>query len=148
MPTKDWTISVMKRRIAIAGIKFIGAVIVAACAGCLYLCAPVLGKISLRAWWVVGLIVAMAIGAINDRIAGKWLYVGVSVAIGLVISAAYAESSMADYEMGVIESICTGIRNLGYEFIVPGIVAAYAGAFLIHFGMRRKKQFTHTKGNR
>ncbi len=81
---------------------------------------------------------AVAIGAIGGRTAGKWHYVSVSIAIGLIIGAAYAEAHMADYEMGIIESLSTGIANEAWGFLVPGILAAFAGAGLAHVGVIRK----------
>ena len=50
----------------------------------------------------------------------------------------YAEAHMADYEMGIIESLSTGIANEAWGFLVPGILAAFAGAGLAHIGVIRK----------
>ena len=63
-----------------------------------------------------------------------------AIAIGLIISAAYAEARMADYEMGMIESLSTGIINEAYVFLIPGIVAALAGACLVQMGSNRKNK--------
>ena len=125
----------LKQGTANTGIKLIGVAIVTVYAGYWWLCAPVLAKIELRTWWAIGLVCAVAIGAIGSRIAGKWHYVSMAIAIGLIISAAYAEAHMADYEMGMIESLSMGIINEAWVFLIPGIIAAFAGAGLAHIGL-------------
>ena len=131
----------LKWRAAITGLKLAGLGVAIGCAFAWWFTVPILDKVRPVAWHALGLLTAAAFGAIGVLITRKWLYVGAAESIGLIIGAAYAESSIADYNMGWIESLRSVIVSVGYVILLPGIAALLAGAFITHIGLNRKKKY-------
>jgi hypothetical protein len=143
-----WIKLILEKRAAIAGFKLFALSVIAGYAAYGWLFIPLPEGIISRMWFAIGLVCAVAMGAIGTILVGKWLQAVGAETIGLFVCAAYAFFDYGDYiRMGFWKSVISEMINDGYRLFIPGFLAVFVGAFWVHIGLHRRTKYQHNKSD-
>jgi small-conductance mechanosensitive channel len=114
-------------------LKLAAVAIIAACAFTWWLQAPVRNVASTLTWRVIGVIVAIVLGALGAAQTRAWVAVPVAVTTGLVLGAAWAEYRLpSDLHLSFLQSLGPAVSNYGWSLLAPGALAATVGVVLVY----------------